>query len=43
MQKEPVLQFQKDIILTSFLQGLKNIMAILCQKFHFSFFIAIVS
>ena len=33
----------KRFHLTRFLQGLKNIIAILCQKFHLSFFIAIVS
>ena len=33
----------KNFILTSFLQDLKNVMAILCQKSHLSFFVAIVS
>ena len=39
MQKELVLQFPRKIFfsLTNFLQSLKNIMAILCQKVTFPF------
>ena len=43
MQKEPVLQFQRKnkFHLTSFLWSLKNIKAILCQKSHLTWNLAI--